>query len=118
MNKEKIINIIIVSILLFLFFNSTAYAGQYDINKIDITPHFIVIIMLLQIMMIGVFIILIITYIAFKKKMQIIDKVAQDKKINENVINIRKYNDQEMLNMLYEYIDNKFNATSEKDELD
>jgi len=120
MKRKMFIKTIIVWLLLMVLFSNAVYASDLDVNQAVINQYLgliILLILLLEIIMIGLFIVLIFTYINFKKKLQSIYEIVEDRenKKNENVINIRKHNDQELLEKLYSRIDKRLDDISQKD---
>lgn len=117
MKRKTIFRITIICILLFTVFSSAAYAANYDMNQIDITQYIgllTLLVIVLGVILAGLFIVLIISYIGFKKSLQAVYELAVNKENNknENVINIRKHNDKELLEKLYSHIDKRLDEIS------
>jgi len=119
MIRKNLIRILIVCIMLMALFSNAVYASNFDASQDSISQYLglIALLMLLFVLiMIGIFIVLIMMYKSGKKRIESVCKIIEDNEGNkcENVINIRKHNDQELLDKLYSHIDSRLNEISEK----
>lgn len=115
MTKRISIKTIIIGILIFSLLSAGAFAGGQSEIVADNTQSngFLIVMIIFDIIMAGLLIVLIKSFVCVKKEMQNICKIVNDKE-NNNVINIRKHNDDELLEKLYGHIDKRLNEISIK----
>lgn len=108
---RKIAIKVVICMLVVVLVGTCVYAAKNNTILYESNYHNLlsVLIIFLGFIMIGLLIVLIKSYTCFKKEMRNIYNLVADKDNhkNDNVINIRKHNDKELLDKLYSHIDKR-----------